>query len=225
MVEVAGFAPTRDFCAMRFRRNALITLGLAAATTLVGCPSDDDLTSPFAPMDLTITVNPAQVQIPISDTITASNSTLLALSATSLGFPVIAPHARWTTSDPRVALVDSGGRVQALTVGTSTIQARVNGETSTSVVSVVRAVTGATILPSAVLGTVGDTTTLTATAVGTNGLLVGGTIYTFVTTDPSVVVLSRNGNRTVLLTFLKVGTAKVSVIAGGQTAFTNVTVH
>jgi uncharacterized protein YjdB len=210
---------------MRLPRRFLIGLALPCAAALLACPSDDDLTDPFAPMDLTIQLAPAQVQLLISDTVTASDNTQLQLHATSLGFPVLPPHARWTTSNPSVALVDSSGRVQALRLGVATITARVNGETSNSVVVVGNAVTGVTLLPSTASGAVGDTTTLTASAVGSNGLLVGGTVYVFSVTDPSVASLTRTGNQTVKLNLLKVGTTRVFVTASGQTASSTITVH
>lgn len=210
---------------MRLPRRFLIGLALPCAAALLACPSDDDLTDPFAPMDLTIQLAPAQVQLLISDTVTASDNTQLQLRATSLGFPVLPPRARWTTSNPNVALVDSSGRVQALRLGVATITARVNGETSNSVVVVGNAVTGVTLLPSTASGAVGDTTTLTASAVGSNGLLVGGTVYVFSMTDPSVASLTRTGNQTVKLNLLKVGTTRVFVTASGQTASSTITVH
>jgi uncharacterized protein YjdB len=210
---------------MRLPRRFLIGLALPCAAALLACPSDDDLTDPFAPMDLTIQLAPAQVQLLISDTVTASDNTQLQLRATSLGFPVLPPHARWTTSNPNVALVDSSGRVQALRLGVATITARVNGETSNSVVVVGNAVTGVTLLPSTASGAVGDTTTLTASAIGSNGLLVGGTVYVFSMTDPSVASLTRTGNQTVKLNLLKVGTTRVFVTASGQTASSTITVH
>ncbi len=176
-------------------------------------------------MDLTIQLAPAQVQLLISDTVTASDNTQLQLRATSLGFPVLPPRARWTTSNPNVALVDSSGRVQALRLGVATITAQVNGETSNSVVVVGNAVTGVTLLPSTASGAVGDTTTLTASAIGSNGLLVGGTVYVFSMTDPSVASLTRTGNQTVKLNLLKVGTTRVFVTASGQTASSTITVH
>lgn len=210
---------------MRLPRRLLIGLTLPCAAALLACPSDDDLTDPFAPMDLAIQVAPTQVQLLISDSVTASDNTQLQLSATSLGFPVLTPHARWTTSNANVALVDSSGRVQALRVGVATITARVNGETSKSVVVVGNAVVGVTLLPSTASGVVGDSTTLTASAVGGNGLLVGGTAYVFTMTDPSVASLTRTGNQTVRLNLLKVGTTRVIVTAGGQTASSTITVH
>ena len=84
---------------------------------------------------------------------------------------------------------------------------------------------GVTLLPSTASGAVGDSTTLTASAVGTNGLLVGGTAYAFTMTDPSVASLTRTGNQTVKLNLLKVGTTRVFVTARGQTASSTITVH
>src|SRR5262249_53943130 len=152
---------------------------LPCTAALVACPNDNDLTDPFAPMDLSIQVAPTQVTITITDTVTASNNTQLVLSATSLGFPVATPHARWTTSNPSVALADSSGRVQARSPGVTTITARVNGETSNSIVTVTSQIAGLTLLPTTAAGVVGDSLILTATAVGQNGLLVGGTAYSF----------------------------------------------
>jgi len=208
-----------------FSRRFLIGLALPCAAALVACPSDNDLTSPFAPMNLVITVAPSQVTIVISDTVTASANTQLLLSATSLGFPVVPPHAQWTTSNRNVALVDSSGRVQALTPGVATITARVNGETSNCVVTVTNQVTGLTLLPTTASGAIGDTVVLTATAVGANGLLVGGTVYTFAVADASVARLTRTGNQTVRLNLLKVGSTQVSVAAGGRIASSAITVH
>ena len=210
---------------MRLPRRLLIGLALPCAAALLACPNEDDLTDPFAPMDLVTQVAPTAVQLLVSDTVTVSNNTQLQLRATSLGFPVVTPHARWTTSNPNVALVDSSGRVQALRIGVATITARVNGETTNCVVTVNNAVAGVTLLPSTALGAVGDSTTLTASAVGTNGLLVGGTAYVFTLTDPTVASLTRTGNQTVNLRFLKVGTTQVTVLAGGHTAASTITVH
>ena len=176
-------------------------------------------------MDLTIQIVPSQVQLVITDTVTASNSTQLDLIATSLGFRVLTPHARWTTSNPNVALVDSSGRVQALHLGQTTITARVNGETSTSLVTIGNQITQVTLLPSTVTGAVGDTAFVTASALGPNGLLVGGTAYSFAVNDPTVVALTRTGNQTARLRLLKVGTTKVVVTAAGQIASTTVTVQ
>src|SRR5215831_7694875 len=208
-----------------FSRRLFIALALPFTAALLACPSDDDLTSPFAPMNLVIKVSPPQVTITISDTVTASANTQLLLSATSLGFPVVPPHAQWTTSNSNVALVDSGGRVRALTPGVATITARVNGETSTSVVTVTNQVTGLTLLPTTASGAVGDSVVLTATAVGANGQLVGGTAYLFSVADPSVARLTRTGNQTVSLNLLKAGSTQVSVAAGGRVASSAITVH
>ncbi len=200
----------------------LLTLALAGAATVSACSDQDDLTDPFAPLNLVITLTPSAVQILVTDTITASDNTQLLLTATSLGFPVATPHAEWSTSTPSVALVDSNGRVQAIGLGVATITARVNGEKATTVVTVAKRVVNATLTPSTFQGLVGDTAVLTATAVDAHGQTVGGTSFVFTSLDPTGVSVTRTGNTTAKITLLKAGSSGVSVLAGGQTAATAV---
>jgi alpha-tubulin suppressor-like RCC1 family protein len=207
---------------MRLTLRFPIGLSLAAVSTVLAC-SSDAATDPNAPMDLAITLTPSQVVLLLTDTITPSNSTQLSLTATSLGFPVVTPHAEWTTSAPSVALVDASGRVQAIGLGVATITARVNSEKATTVVTVAKQVATATLTPSAFQGLVGDTAILTATAVDSRGAAVGGTAFVFTSLDPTAVSVTRTGNQTAKITLLKPGAAGVSVLAGGQTAATSVT--
>ncbi len=176
-------------------------------------------------MDLAIALTPPAVQLAVADTITASDNIKLALSATSLGFPVLTPRAEWTSSNKAVAIVDSTGLVQAIGLGPATIQARVNDEKAATAVTIVRRVVSVALTPTSVLGAVGDTAVLTAQALDASGLLVGGTAYAFSTTDPTVASVTRTGNQTVLVRLLKTGSATVAVTADNQTASTPVTVH
>ena len=200
----------------------LLTLALVGAATVSACSDQDTLTDPFAPLNLVITLTPSAVQILVTDTITASDNTQLLLTATSLGFPVVTPHAEWSTSTPSVALVDSNGRVQAIGLGVATITARVNGEKANTVVAVAKRVVNATLTPTTFQGLVGDTAVLTATAVDAQGLTVGGTSFVFTSLDPTGVSVTRTGNTTAKITLLKAGSSGVSVLAGGQTAATAV---
>lgn len=201
-----------------------LPLGLAlAGATLLACTSSEDATDPFAPMDLEIFVTPPAVQLAVADTITLSDNVKLILSATSLGFPVVAPRAEWTSSDRTVAIVDSTGLVQATGLGLATITARVNGEKAQTTLSVVRRVVAVTLVPQTFRGPVGDSVTFTATAVDEQGLAVGGTTYAFASTDPTVLSVLRTGNQTARVILLKAGTASVTVTAGGQTTAAAVT--
>ncbi len=208
---------------MRSGLRLPVTLALAVVAGLLACTSSQDATDPNAPMNLALFLTPTAVQIPVSDTITSSDNAQLLLTATSLGFPVITPHAEWTSSNRSVAIVDSTGFVQAIGLGAATITARVNGETANSQVTVVRRVVAATLTPQTFQGLVGDTITLTATATDSHGSAVAGTAFAFSTTDPTSVNVTRTGDQTAKITLLKAGTASVGVIAGGQNASTAVT--
>ncbi len=188
------------------------------------CTSSEDATDPSAPMDLALFLTPSPaVQLAVADTITSSDQIQLLLAATSLGFPVLTPHAEWTSAIPSVAIVDSTGLVQVIGLGKTTITARVNGVKVSTQVTVVQRVVSATLSPRTVQGLVGDTAILTATATDARGLPVGGTSFAFTATDPTAVAVTRTGDQTAKITLLKAGSTSVSVVAGGQTAATAVT--
>jgi alpha-tubulin suppressor-like RCC1 family protein len=209
---------------MRFGLRLPLVLALTGAAAILACTSSEDATDPSAPMNLAIALNPSQVLLQVADTITASDNVQLTLSATSLGFPVTTPHAEWTSSAPSVAIVDSTGLVQAISEGVTTITARVNADKAFTVVRIAQRVVSTTIAPTSVQGVVGDTAVLTAAAVDSHGLAVGGTSFTFTSTDPTTVSVTRTGNQTAKITLLKPGAAGVSVVAGGIPATTTVNV-
>jgi hypothetical protein len=73
------------------------------------------------------------------------------------------------------------------------------------------------INPSTFLGHVDDTLTVTASAVDDEGLLVPGMAYAFSSGDPATASVTRTGNRTAFVRFLRVGTARINVTSGGHT--------
>jgi alpha-amylase len=197
--------------------TSAICIALACAFA-IACSSDDSLTDPNAPMGLAITVQPSAVTIAVSDTVTAADASRLTLEATSLGKPVTTPRAEWTSSNPSVATVDSTGNVRAIAFGTATITARVNGAKATTTVTVTQRVAAVKLSPSSLLGLVGDTITVTASAVDVAGVLVPGTAYAFSSLDATTTSVTRTGNRTARVLLLKAGAIGVAVAAGGRAA-------
>lgn len=210
---------------MRSGLRFSVPLLLVASATLVACTSSLDATDPNAPMDLEIFVNPPSLSVGVADTITTSDNVKLVLTATSLGFPVVAPRAEWTTSDRAVAVVDSTGLVQIVGLGPVTITARVNGEKANTQLSVVRRVTSVRITPPTLTGVAGDSATITASAVDIGGITVAGTAYAFSSSDPTIATVTRTGNQTAQVRMIKAGTAFINVAAGGQIGSAPVTVH
>lgn len=201
---------------MSLRIPAAITASLIC--TLVLACSSDEITDPNAPFGLGIAVEPASASISVSDTITPANTVKLTLTATSLGRPVTAPRAEWTSSNSAIAVVDSTGLVQAVGIGSAVITARVNGEKATSAITVQHDVALVTLSPSPLSGVVGDSIVVTASALDSKGGLVAGTAYSFASTDSTTGAVARTGNRTARILLLKAGAIGVTVSAAGKTA-------
>ena len=207
---------THERTTMSLRTSAAVAAGLIC-TFVLAC-SSDEITDPNAPMALAINVEPVATSISVSDTITTSNTVQLSLTATSLGKPVTAPRAEWTSSNTAIAAVDSSGLVRAVGIGSATITARVNGEKATAAITVERNVALVTLSPNTLSGVVGDTIVVTASALDSRGGLVAGTAYSFTSTDATTGAVARTGNRTARIVLLKAGAIGVTVAAAGKSA-------
>ena len=96
----------------------------------VAC-SDDELTDPFAPKGLELSLSPAVDTVFLSTTVI--DQTKLSLSATSFGISVTPPKGvEWSVADPSIATVDSTGTVRPVRLGSTTVTARVNSERATA---------------------------------------------------------------------------------------------
>ena len=217
--DVGWFSPnstTHETTTMSLRTSAVIAAGLIC-TFVLAC-SSDEITDPNAPMALAIKVEPVATSISVSDTITTSNTVQLELTATSLGKPVTAPRAEWTSSNTAIAAVDSAGLVRAVGIGSATITARVNGEKATAAITVEHNVALVSLSPTTLSGVVGDTIVVTASALDSKGGLVAGTAYSFASTDATTGAVARTGNRTARIVLLKAGAIGVTVTAAGKSA-------
>ena len=203
---------------MRSVRRLLILSVLATSATAVAC-SGDFMTNPFAPMALELFLAPSVQTILVPDTIPSGTSSRLSLSATSLGRSISTPKGVvWESADPSVAYFDVNGAIFPVRLGTTTVTARVNRTRATATVVVSYKATRVLLDPPILGGHVGDTVTVKAKAVDSQGAVVDGMVYAFSSGDPTTASVTRTGNLTALVKYLKVGTARVSVSSGGQTA-------
>ena len=202
----------------------LTAVALLFAGGAIAC-SSDDLTNPFAPMGLGLEFSQSV------DTLFLTDSGIpapvhLSLSATSFGQSVETPDGVvWSIADSTVATLDSSGGLRPLRLGTTTVTARINDAKAHAEIVVVQKVTRVVVAPNPVAAFVGDTVTFTASALDASGALVSGTAYTFSTTDPTLVALTRTSTRTARAVFLKAGSARVDVAADGQLGSATVTVQ
>jgi hypothetical protein len=192
---------------------------------VAGC-SSDSTTNSFAPLGLELSLSPSVDTIFVSDTILATTTAPLSLSATSFGRLVQTPEGvEWTTSDPSVATVSSAGVVTPHSIGTTTVSARVNSSKASATVVVAYRVTQVGLSISSLAGVAGDTILLAASAVDAKGVLVPGTAYSFAAADPTVASVTMSAARTARVILLKSGVATVNVTAGGKTATATGTVQ
>ena len=203
---------------MRSARRLLILSVLATSSAAVAC-SGDYMTNPFAPMALELFLAPTVKTILVPDTIPSGTSSNLTISATSLGRAIETPKGVvWESADPSVAYFDADGAIFPVNRGTTTVTARINRTRATATVIVAYKATRILVDPATIGGHVGDTLTVTAKAVDSQGSLVDGMAYTFTSADPTTATVTRTGNLTARVTLLKVGTARVFVSSAGQTA-------
>jgi len=201
---------------MRSVRRVLVVSVLTAGSA-VAC-SGDSVTNPFAPLALELFLAPSVQTILVPDSIRLTSSRL-DLSATSLGLPIKTPKGVvWESSDPTIAFVDSSGTIFPVRLGTTEVTARINSTRATSTVVVAYKATHVIISPPSLVGQVGDTLQITASAVDDAGSLVPGMVYAFASGDPTTAIVTRTGNQTARVTLLKVGIARVNVTSGGHTA-------
>lgn len=181
-----------------------------------GLACSSDVTDIAAPMGLSLQLTPAVDTVFLTDS-GVPTPVHPTLSATSFGQPVQTPHGvKWTVADPTIAVVDSTGGVLPVKLGTTTVTARVNAATADATIVVAYKVTRVVVTPSVLVGFVGDTASIAASAVDANGALVPGTAYTFSVLDPSAVALTRTSTRTATAVFLKAGPVRIDVRADGQ---------
>lgn len=127
----------------------------------------------------------------------------------------------WTSSDDRIAVVSSSGRVRALAAGQVLITATVDGvHGSSAITTQIESVLSVTVDPPALSLLPGTSSTLTPTARGRNGAALTGRTFTFVSADPSVASVNSSG----LVNALKTGTTSITVSSEGRQVIVPITV-
>lgn len=123
----------------------------------------------------------------------------------------------WASLDPSIASVDDMGRVISNGVGTTLVVATAVccGAADSAVVAVDQNVAGVTVSPSSVWLNVGETISLSATAVDANGFTVMGESFTWSTSDAGVASVDATG----VVTGRADGSATIR--AGGSAGFSD----
>ena len=167
------------------------------------------------------------VQLQVVPTSVALNKTTLTLDIGKTSnlratvYPSNASNKKctWSSSNTRVATVDSNGKVTAKQVGTATITVKTaNGKTASCNVTVQAVPTSVSLNKTSLTLDVSKSYTLTKTVSPSNAV----TSYTWSSSNTRVATVDGNGK----VTAKKAGTATITVkTANGKTASCNVTVQ
>jgi uncharacterized protein YjdB len=154
----------------------------------------------------------ASVAVALGDaTLREGQATTATATARDAQGAVLAGRATvWASSDPGVATVSATGVVTAVSPGTTTIQATVEGRTGTATLRVTpappRPVASVTVTLAAASLTIGQTTQAAATLRDASGAVLTGRAVVWTSSDPSVATVS--------------GTGVVSAVAAGSATIT-----
>ncbi|MEO7359995.1 MAG: Ig-like domain-containing protein, partial [Gemmatimonadaceae bacterium] len=199
--------------------NGTVT-ALAAGTVVVFATVDGKLAS--STLTVRAITATSVVIAPPTATVYVGDALDLGAQPRDGGGAVIAGKAvKWSSSDDRIAVVSSTGRVRALALGQVLITATVDGVSgSSAITTLIEPVLSVTIDPPTVTVLPGGSATLTATARGRNGTALPGRTFTFQSSDISTVQVSNLG----YVTGLKQGAATITASSEGKSASVIVTV-
>jgi hypothetical protein len=211
-------------------RNVLRVLLLSALVVACGGDDedndDDSVTNPFIPPALRLQITPQVDTLFVSDTAVLVDRRQLTVAAFSVNLPIVTPSGVvFSSKTPSIVSVDTIGFVAPVSIGTGTIQARINGIKTTSTVVVLPKVQSIVFDPTTISGVVGDTLLITASALDSRGQLASGTAYTFRASDPASAIVQKFGTRVARVIPQRTGTLTIIATAGGKTASVSGTIR
>ena len=157
----------------------------------------------------TVVVAPATANLSVGDNLDLGAQPRDAGGAVVAGRVVV-----WSSSDERIAIVSSTGRVRVLAAGPVLITATVDGvQGSSAITSTVEPVLTVTAEPALLNLLPLQTAPIVATARGRNGITLTGRVFTFVSSDPGIATVSSIG----VVSAVKTGKASIVISSEGKT--------
>jgi uncharacterized protein YjdB len=167
----------------------------------------------------TVTVAPSPVLLTPTQKIT-----FVATTKDAVGNVLVGRVVTWSSSNPAVSGVSSGGVDSAVSVGTATITATSEGKIGTvtvTVASVPPPVATVTVTPSSQSLKVGFATQLTATTRDASGNVVIGRVITWNSSNPTAATVNSSG---VVTGIAAAGTVTITATSEGKNGAATVTV-
>jgi large repetitive protein len=189
-------APVSEVTDAEGRASATWTLGTTASTlggtATIGTASVSFTAIAKAGAAKTLTLSPGTL---VLDAIGATG-TFTANALDEYDNAITGRAPAWMSASTSIAMVDATGKVTAVTTGTTTVKATLDGVTGEGEVNVAPQPTLISVAPAtAQLTTVGSTQQFTATAQDRNGntLTLPATNYAWISTDPAIAEVNTSG--------------------------------
>jgi uncharacterized protein YjdB len=160
--------------------------------------------------------------LPQAATIQRGSTAQLAANVTDESGAAVTDRApTWTSSNSAVAIVSASGLVTAVTTGSASVVAALDGKADTASITVVAVPVGSvTVAPTTASLTIGQGATFTATVKDANGAVVTDRPVTWTTSNAAVASVSQAG----AVKALTAGTAIISATSDGNSGSATVTV-
>ncbi len=193
--------------------------GAALVLTGVACEELRTATEPL-PIGSSLLISPGADTIFVADSIDSDDTVRFSAAAlTFSGDTVDFTGVEWLSSDSLVAVVDSTGLVTARSLGEATITA-LAGEEASGVIVVAPATAALVLAPTMDTLFLGDSLQLFAQAYDAGGSPVLGVRYDFVSSNSGIVTVDSTG----LVHTVAPGDARITVVAAGRQAISDITV-
>ena len=179
---------------------------ITTPTLLAGAPVFKLASSAVA----SVVVSPSNGTLPIGEAIT-----LRALPRDVAGRTLAGRTVGWVSSNTGVATVSGNGVVTAVSGGSATITATVEGQSGSAIITATRpSVASITVSPTQVATMVGLSVPLGATLVDSIGRTLSDRAVTWTSSMPSVATVSVNG----VITAIGAGTSSITATSEGKSA-------
>lgn len=171
---------------------------------------------------LTVTTDVASVVVtPAPATLSIGQTAQLSAQPRNAAGTVLAGRTiAWSSSDAAVATVSASGLVTAVSAGSATIGATVEGVIGSSAVTVVQPVASITLDPTSVALVVGATQAVTATLRSATNVVLTGRTVAWSSSDTTVASVNASG----VVTAVAAGTATIAATSEGRSATLTATV-
>jgi hypothetical protein len=163
-----------------------------------------------------VSITPASLTLRV-----AATEAFAATARDAAGNALTGRTVLWRSSRPEIASIDAAGVATAVSPGTATVSATVDGQVGSAAVTVIAPVASIQITPPSAILVVGERIALSATMRDANGTVLTERVVTWTSGNPLVATVSTDG----VVTAVSAGTTSVTATAEGISAQSSIRVN